>query len=129
MWKVLAWLSLFVASLGYSVWVYCASSREPSITDSETVLAGKKVFQQHNCIACHQVYGLGGYLGPDLTRLMSTPGKGSRWANAVIRTGNERMPAYDLTEADMAALLEFLSAVDRSAVIVPGRSELIQQPG
>ena len=56
----------------YSVWVHCASSREPSITDSETVLAGKKYFNNTIASPVIRCTVLAAISGPDLTRLMST---------------------------------------------------------
>ncbi len=35
---------------------------------------GKLLFQEYNCISCHQLYGLGGYMGPDLTNVISAIG-------------------------------------------------------
>jgi nitric oxide reductase subunit C len=115
MWKSVAWLSLFLSSLCFSVWVYSYATDEVRFMPEGSVLAGKRVFQRYNCVACHQVYGLGGYLGPDLTHLMSAPDKGPLYARAVILTGNYRMPAYPMTGEELDALLAFLSAADRSA--------------
>ena len=41
--------------------------------NSETILStnGKLIWQKYNCQSCHQIYSLGGYLGPDLTNVYS----------------------------------------------------------
>ncbi|MCH7870146.1 MAG: c-type cytochrome, partial [Planctomycetes bacterium] len=32
--------------------------------------SGLAIWRENNCQACHQIYGYGGFLGPDLTNLM-----------------------------------------------------------
>ena len=47
-----------------------------STIDSEKAVSGRIVWQKYNCQSCHQLYGLGRYLGPDLTNVVSNPKKG-----------------------------------------------------
>jgi len=47
-----------------------------TVSFSEKALQGQQLWQQNNCFSCHQIYGLGGYLGPDLTNVYSQRGKG-----------------------------------------------------
>ncbi|AFM39993.1 Cytochrome c [Desulfosporosinus acidiphilus SJ4] len=35
----------------------------------EQAVAGKLVWQRHNCISCHSLFGNGGYAGEDLTHI------------------------------------------------------------
>lgn len=72
---------------------------------------GKLLYQKYNCTACHQFYGLGGYIGPDLTNVMTTPGKGDPYVRAILKVGTDVMPDYDLPEAEIDALVEFLAYV------------------
>jgi nitric oxide reductase subunit C len=65
--------------------------------------AGKLIWQKYNCNACHQVYGLGGYLGPDLTNVYST--RGSKYIQAFLKTGTGAMPQFNLTETETSMLL------------------------
>lgn len=37
----------------------------------ENAIQGKQVWQTYNCIACHTVFGNGGYNGDDLTHIVS----------------------------------------------------------
>jgi nitric oxide reductase subunit C len=87
----------------------------PVQTDSKTI-KGKLLFQKYNCTACHQLYGLGGYLGPELTTLMSQAGKGERYAQAILKTGTQRMPDFKLTDEEIASLICFLKYVDATAI-------------
>ena len=41
---------------------------------SDRVVAGKKVFERHNCNDCHTILGFGGYYAPDLTKVVQRVG-------------------------------------------------------
>lgn len=83
---------------------------------SEEAKEGKLLFQEYNCISCHQVYGLGGYMGPDLTNVMSAPGKGELYVKSFIQNGTQRMPNFQLSEKEITALTEYLRYVDKTGV-------------
>ena len=103
-----AMVVLFVA---YSINVYTAGTSTPHLEPmSDQSRLGQQVFQEHNCIACHQFYGLGGYMGPDLTNVISN--RGAAYARAFIVAGTVRMPKLDLTESEADALIAYLAFVD-----------------
>lgn len=77
---------------------------------------GKLLFQKKNCIACHQIYGLGGFMGPDLTNVISTNGKGPVFVKTLLQYGSERMPNYKLTETEINDLMAFLTYADKTGV-------------
>jgi ubiquinol-cytochrome c reductase cytochrome b subunit len=74
-------------------------------------LAGLEVYNNQGCTACHQIRGLGGHTGPDLSRA------GFRWEEADIRRQivtpkNEKMPAYDkLSPEALDALVTYLTSL------------------
>jgi len=75
---------------------------------TEGQLAGLKVFNDEGCTACHQIHGIGGHTGPDLSRA------GFRWEPAdierqIVTPKDEKMPAYDhLSPERLDALMEYL---------------------
>ena len=71
---------------------------------------GKMIWQNKNCNSCHQMYGLGGYLGPDLTNVYSK--KGSNYIKAFLKSGTQIMPNFHLSEHEMNALVAFLKETD-----------------
>lgn len=73
---------------------------------------GKLIYQSYNCQSCHQFYGLGGYLGPDLTNVMSSQGKGEPWVRAMLTNGGRQMPKYSLTTQESDYLIAFLREMD-----------------
>lgn len=96
----------------YTGFVYTKGTEAPEM--SAKAVEGKMLWQKHNCTACHQFYGLGGYLGPDLTNIISAEGKGAPYTKAMIMTGIKQMPKYNLSEDELNALIEFLTYVDQS---------------
>jgi nitric oxide reductase subunit C len=108
--------SLTLLYIAYSLLVYGAGTEAGpnAYLRSESAQAGKWVWQEQNCQACHQLYGLGGYLGPDLTDIMSASGKGEPWVRAMLQVGPGTMPVFDLQETEVTALIAFLAAVDSS---------------
>lgn len=77
---------------------------------------GKLLFQEYNCIACHQVYGLGGYMGPDLTNVISRQAGGELYVRAFLTNGTQRMPNYQMNEEQMDALVAYLAYVDKTGI-------------
>lgn len=84
---------------------------------SDEARRGQDLFQQHNCIACHQFYGLGGYMGPDLTNVISK--FSPAYARAFIASGTARMPDFELAEEEVDALVAYLEFVDSTGTYPP----------
>ena len=79
---------------------------------TEEALNGHTLWQQNNCTACHQFYGLGGYLGPDLTNIISTKNKGPSYVKAFLNSGIKIMPKFDFSESEKDEIVAFLTYVD-----------------
>lgn len=87
-------------------------------------MEGKKIWQQKNCTACHQIYGLGGFLGPDLTNIYSATGKGPAYIKAFVRGGTNVMPSFEMSEEELEYLIAFLKDVDASGKADPKNFKL-----
>ncbi|MBZ0205038.1 MAG: cytochrome c [Flavobacteriales bacterium] len=105
-----ALIGLFVVQSGLT---YTTSTEVPdsAATLSEQARHGEALYREFNCTACHQFYGLGGYMGPDLTNVISAEGKGPAYAKVFILYGTGRMPAMGVSEEQADALVAFLGAV------------------
>ncbi|GAA4334546.1 cytochrome c [Flaviaesturariibacter amylovorans] len=111
-------LTLIGAYLLYSGFVFTKGTEtamKPAPHPTELAMAGKRIFQDYNCAACHQVYGLGGYLGPDLTTAWSDPKRGPRYVEALIRSGGSRMPNFQFTDSQVKELVAYLAFIDATA--------------
>ncbi len=95
----------------YSYLVYTGAPMRGNAAGAE-VRAGMRVWQANNCAGCHQLYGLGGYMGPDLTDTYSL--KGEARIRTFVRYGTGRMPAHTLNDAELDGLVAFLAWVDGS---------------
>jgi len=100
-----------VGFLSYSFFLY-TSLPVKNIAIKKEMDEGKMVWQQYNCNACHQVYGLGGYLGPDLTNVYSK--RGPAFIQAFLKTGTGAMPQFHLSEEETNSLLSYLKDIDAS---------------
>lgn len=94
----------------------------------DITMRGKLIYQKYNCQSCHQIYGLGGYLGPDLTNVISAEGKGENLVRIMVSEGVRQMPSFELDQDEMDALIAFLKNVDSSGVSDP-RQLIIQKDG
>ena len=115
MYKALLYVFLLIGFFSYSFIVYVDGTSTCRETMMPEAIQGKLVFQKYNCIACHQLYGLGGYLGPELTTVMSQPGKGDAYCRAFIQSGTPRMPKLGLSEAEIHSVLVYLQYIDKTA--------------
>lgn len=100
----------------YSVYLYShLPVQEVTVTASQE--KGKMLWQKYNCNACHQVYGLGGFLGPDLTNEYSL--RGPEFINAFLLYGNTTMPNFHLSPDEIQALTDYMQAMDASGKADP----------
>jgi len=121
---------LCVVFLIYSFTIYLTPAYEDLQKGSNTEAAskGRLVWQKYNCQSCHQLYGLGGYLGPDLTNIFSSPGKDPSYIKAMLKSGTAQMPAFELDKEEWENLLQFLKSTDASGTADP-RKFTIQADG
>lgn len=112
--RVIFW-SLTAIFLAYSSYVWTVGTAAPQSKLATTeVRRGHTLYQENNCTACHQIYGLGGYMGPDLTNVVSS--KGHAYAGAFLANGTASMPNFGFTPAEINDLVSFLDFVDSMGV-------------
>ncbi|MFT4521895.1 MAG: nitric oxide reductase subunit C [Bacteroidia bacterium] len=109
----------------YNASIYTSKPAVKASVLSTEALAGQLIWQESNCTACHQFYGLGGYLGPDLTNVASAQGKGVPYLKAFLNSGIKSMPKYNFNENEKDQLAEFLKHVDRTGFYPNPASETI----
>lgn len=122
-------ITLILLCCGYNALIYFQPS-SGSTTKVEKMtkeaIAGEQLWQENNCTACHQFYGLGGYLGPDLTNVISS--KGEAYASAFLNSGINAMPLFDFSEEEKKEIVAFLKHVDGTG-IYPNKNAVIQDNG
>lgn len=98
------------------------SLAESKVADDETrdemIEKGKEAFADYGCIACHQIEGEGGVLGPDLSRVgfMLQPQFIYRWVrNPLSFKPHTRMPNLDLPDEDALSVTLYLSTLKGGA--------------
>lgn len=98
----------------YNFTIYTSKSDYGTIHLSEKAIKGENIWLKNNCNSCHQLYGLGGYLGPDLTNVYSTKGKGEVYIKAFVNSGIKVMPKFNLSENEKGELVQFLKEIDQT---------------
>jgi nitric oxide reductase subunit C len=106
------WILLFIVFISYSAYLYLNCDNQKINPPNEAAQVGRTIWQQKNCQGCHQLYGLGGYMGPDLTNIIST--KGTKSAEIFIKFGTGRMPNQHLSDSEVSSLIAFLSWIDKT---------------
>jgi nitric oxide reductase subunit C len=76
------------------------------------VAAGKRIWEENNCMGCHTLFGEGAYYAPELTKVVDRRGKD--WIKVFIRDpeamfpGQRKMVKYDFTESQIDEVIAFL---------------------
>ncbi len=93
--------------------------RIPKQTNSgemnESVIRGKHLFEQKNCMGCHTILGEGAYYAPELTKVFER--RGENFIKAMLRDpeamypGQRKMVNYRLNEQEITDLTSFLKWV------------------
>src|SRR5437773_10027001 len=117
--KVFLFFVLTVVYIAYTAVVYTKGTENKiRLTSSEALKVdhGKKLFQQYNCISCHQLYGLGGYLGPELTTAYSDKNRGEQYMKIFLKAGGSRMPNFHFADEEVNNIISYLKYIDSTAV-------------
>ena len=114
--RVLGVLCLAFLVVSAGVYLDPGEAGEQLVLD-EQGRAGLVVWRNKNCIACHQLYGMGGYMGPDLTNAISRVGE--RTVEWVLGHGRGQMPDFEISREEAAGVAAFLSAVDATGTFPP----------
>lgn len=86
---------------------------------NEAAQRGRLLWHRSGCQVCHQLYGQGGFLGPDLTNAHSRVD--SVRFHSLLTVGSGQMPAFRFTIDEIADLRAFFMAMDRPDL---GRGQL-----
>ena len=112
---ILIFVGLSVHSHRYIVEV---STDKATLTDS--VAAGKHIWEKHACINCHTLLGEGAYFAPELANVMTRWGvqddpeaafdvlKGWMESMPTGIPGRRQMPNFNLTDEEYRELTDFL---------------------
>ena len=128
--KIMIFVVLAVSFFTYTFTLYGINA-DFSMVSGNSADRGKKLWQEKNCTACHQIYGLGGYLGPDLTNTYSE--KGTEYIKAFLKSGTQTMPNFHFTENQIEDLTQYLKSIDESGIGRPSKLKInydgtIEQP-
>ncbi len=115
---IYVFMFLCLTFMGMTVSIYLRPLHEKPMPlfYRESASKGKLIYQKYNCQSCHQLYGLGGYLGPDLTNVYSKLNGNESALIAFLKAGKNQMPVFHLTKEEILCLLAFLKSTDESGV-------------
>ncbi len=113
---VLFLLILSAFFLAYNFNIYTGKEDYGDIRLSEKALQGQNLWLKNNCNSCHQIYGLGGYLGPDLTNVYSFRKGDDTYLKAMFNSGIKSMPLFHFNESQQEELLQFLKEMDQTGL-------------
>lgn len=106
--------SMVAVFMFYNFVIYTSDCENPLPPMNEQAMRGEILWQKSNCTSCHQLYGLGGYLGPDLTNVISRSGKGPEYVKAFINSGVKAMPRFNFSDREKDEIVAFLTHVDKT---------------
>lgn len=79
---------------------------------NESVVRGKLVWEQNNCVGCHSLLGEGAYFAPELGNVYKRRGPDfiKAWIKAqpIGAPGRRQMPNFHFTDAQLDDMVEFL---------------------
>ncbi len=114
MFAVMVVVYVIVAAITYAD--YPRRNPDPTLTPTER--EGLALWREHNCQACHQIFGFGGFLGPDLTNRVTDDTQDAELA-WILTSGSGKMPAFNLPDEDKRAIFAFLRYVNRTGQSQP----------
>lgn len=119
--------ALIIVFVTYNTIIYTSDKAYGVVHLSKQAQQGEQLWLHNNCNSCHQIYGLGGYLGPDLTNEYSRT-QDEKFLKAMFNSGTKAMPQFDFSESECSTLIQFLKEIDQTGYY-PNRDAKIQSNG
>ncbi len=104
-------LLLTVLVAFFAVQTALVYSDDADIVLSNDAVEGRKLFHAGSCQVCHQLWGQGGFLGPDLTNAASRVDE-TRLVS-LLTVGSGQMPVFDFDRREIGYIRAFLEEIDR----------------
>lgn len=114
--KSIVFITLLTAFLAYSTTLYLTETEQLQ-PPNDSAQKGKILWQQKNCVSCHQLYGLGGHLGPDLTNVFTK--RSEAYITAFLESGTQVMPNYNLSQEEIEQFIAFFKYTNSTGVADP----------
>jgi nitric oxide reductase subunit C len=106
----LFFILVFLGLVFHTEQVIPERSKQASITES--VVRGKAIWEQNNCVGCHTILGEGAYFAPELGNVYERRGgdfiKAWMAAQPTGTPGRRQMPQFGLSDQQLDDLVEFL---------------------
>ncbi len=77
-------------------------------------MQGRQIWHAYNCQTCHQIYGFGGFLGPDLTNAMSRITR--ERLDSILTVGYGQMEAFHFQPEQIDAIEAYLRALNETGI-------------
>jgi nitric oxide reductase subunit C len=101
---------LFIGLLVHTTGEIPKRSNQAALTPA--VERGKNIWETRNCVGCHTILGEGAYFAPELGNVIKRRGEAfiKPWMQAqpTGTPGRRQMPQFNLTDAQLNDLVEFL---------------------
>ncbi|TGL62936.1 cytochrome c [Leptospira ognonensis] len=84
---------------------------------TESVIKGKEIWENKNCMGCHTIMGEGAYYAPDLTKVVER--RGDAWIRVFLDDpqamfpGERKMTKYNFTDEEKTNIIAFLDWVGK----------------
>lgn len=113
--KVFKGFFLFAVLLSALLFVLNIQPAANAATDAQMIAKGKELFQGLGCMGCHMINGMGGKIGPDLSKAGSRL-KAERILGQINNSKkynpNSMMPSYQsLPEDQKQSLVKYLMSL------------------
>ncbi len=120
-------LVTFLVFIGLTVYSLSKSQDQSNSENiTESVVRGKKIWEENNCMGCHTILGEGAYYAPELTKVIDRlnlkyDGQGEDIIKSILMSqvpwqpNGRKMVAYSMTEQeaeDMIAFFEWIGGID-----------------
>lgn len=104
--------------------VYSDSTGYELLELTDVASKGREVWHKYNCQSCHQIYGFGGFLGPDLTN------RGKNFSVDILQSllafGPRGMPSTYLTRQEALSLHFYFLELDMTGKSQPVSKNVVR---